>query len=98
MRKLNIRKDFNFLKLVYKFSVIKKIILKQFFMKFESVILKYIWRLKLRGWQLNFYKWNAKKKGISILIKDKIDFKAKAKTKDQKALYKDKSVNTRRGY
>ena len=24
MRKLNIRKDFNFLKLVYKFSVIKK--------------------------------------------------------------------------
>ena len=49
MRKLNIRKDFNFLKLVYKLSVIKKIILKQFFMTFESVILKYIWRLKLRG-------------------------------------------------
>ena len=49
MRKLNIRKDFNVLKLIYKFSLIKKIILKHFFMKSETVILKCIWRLKLRG-------------------------------------------------
>ena len=50
------------------------------------------------GMTIKFLQMECQEKGISILIKDKIDFKAKAKTKDQKALYKDKSINTRRGY
>jgi len=41
---------------------------------------------------------NDKKAGVTILISDKIDFKAKTIKKDIERLYNSKRINTRRGF
>ena len=49
---------------------------------------KYICRLKMMGWKMLLHaNRNDKKAGIAMLISDKIDFKAKAVTKDKEGLY-----------
>ena len=46
------------------------------------------YRLKVRGWKKRFHaNGNQKKAGVAILISDKIDFKTKTVTRDNKGHY-----------
>ena len=53
----------------------------------------------MRGWKKIFHANGNDKMRVAIPISDKIDFKTKAITKDNKrASYNDKGIDTRRGY
>ena len=53
----------------------------------------------MRRWEKIFHaSRNDKKARIPIFMSDKIDFRAKSTMKDNRTLYNDKGINTRRGY
>ena len=53
----------------------------------------------MTGWEKIFHaNRNDKKAGVTILLSDKIDFKAKTIKKDKERLYNDNRINTRRGF
>ena len=56
------------------------------------------YRLKVRGWKKIFHaNGNQKKAGVAILISDKINFKIKTITRDNKG-HNDQRINPRRRY